>query len=113
MGWSKPEYGCDSLARYQLYYQKKCELETNQWQMLELNSLGTHTYVPDLSDGDTYIFKICTVSDIGTLQYSDESDPITISGDGILTNNIHKVIVANKDILTSAFSSADPNKIAL
>ena len=52
------------------------------------------------------------MSDVGTLQYSDESDPIVISADGILTNNIHKVIVANKDILTSALSSADPNKFA-
>ena len=40
--------------------------------------------------------------------YSDESDPIIISADGILTSNIHKVIIANKDILTSA----DPNKFA-
>ena len=66
-----------------------------------------------MRDGDTYVFKICTVSDVGTLQYSDESDPIVISADGILTNNIHKVIVANKDTLTSAFSSADPNTIAV
>ena len=55
------------------------------------------------------------MSDVGsgTLQYSDESDPIVIYADGILTNNIHKVIVANKDTLTSAFSSADPNTIAV
>ena len=75
--WSPPEYGCDSLAQYILYYQKQCKHdETSEWQLIELNSLETHTCVPDLSDGDTYVFKICTVSDIGTLQYSNESDPI-------------------------------------
>ena len=110
--WSKPEYGLASLAKFILYYQKKCN-ETSEWQKSQLSSLETHTCVPDLSDGDTYVFKICTVSDVGTLQYSDESDPIVISADRILTNNIHKVIVANKDTLTSAFSSADPNTIAV
>ena len=110
--WSQPEYGLPSLAKYILYYQKKCN-PPSEWQKLEISSLETHTCVPDLSDGDTYVFKICTVSDVGTLQYSDESDPIVISADGILTNNIHKVIVVNKDTLTSAFSSADPNTIAV
>ena len=110
--WSQPEYGLPSLAKYILYYLKKCN-EMSKWQKFQLSSLETHTCVPDLSDGDTYVFKICTVSDVGTLQYSDESDPIVISADGILTNNIHKVIVANKDTLTSAFSSADPNTIAV
>ena len=110
--WTQPEYGLPSLAKYILYYQKKCN-ETNEWQKFQLSSLETLTCVPDLSDGDTYVFKICTVSDVGTLQYSDESDPIVISADRILTNNIHKVIVANKDTLTSAFSSADPNTIAV
>ena len=110
--WSQPEYGLPSLAKYILYYQKKCN-PLSEWQKLEISSLETHTCVPDLSDGDTYVFKICTVSDVGTLQYSDESDSIVISADGILTNNIHKVIVANKDTLTSAFSSADPNTIAV
>ena len=110
--WSQPEYGLPSLAKYILYYQKKCN-EMSKWQKLQLSSLETHTCVCDLSDGDTYVFKICTVSDVGTLQYSDESDCIVISADGILTNNIHKVIVANKDTLTSAFSSADPNTIAV
>ena len=109
--WSQPEYGLPSLAKYILYYQKKCS-PPSEWQKLEISSLETHTCVPDLSDGDTYVFKICTVSDVGTLQCSDESDPIVISADGILTNNIHKVIVADKDTLTSAFSSADPNTIA-
>ena len=111
--WSQPEYGRSSLAKYILYYQKKCS-ETkslSEWEKLELSSLETHTYVPDLSDGDTYVFKICTVSDVGTLQYSDESDPIVISADGILTNNTHRVINANKDMLTSAFLFADPNII--
>ena len=112
--WSQPEYGCDSLAQYILYYQKQCEnYETNEWQMIQLNALETYTCVPDLNDGDTYVFKICTVSDVGTLQYSNESSPIVLSADQILTNNIHKVIVANKDKLTSAFSTADPNKIAV
>ena len=110
--WSQPEYGLPSLSKYILYCQKKCN-PPREWQKLEISSLETHTYVPDLSDGDTYVFKICTVSDVGTLQYSDESDPIVISADGILTNNIHKVIVVNKHTLTSAFSSADPNTIAV
>ena len=106
--WSPPEYGCGSLAQYILYYQKQCEHdETSEWQTIKLNC------VPDLNDGDTYVFKICTVSDVGTLQYSNESSPIVLSADQILTNNIHKVIVANKDKLTSAFSSVEPNKIAL
>ena len=109
--WSPPEYGCDSLAQYILYNQKQCKHdETSEWQMIKLE---THTCVPDLNDGDTYVFKICTVSDVGTLQYSNESSPIVLSADQILTNNIHKVIVANKDKLTSAFSSVEPNKIAL
>ena len=111
--WSPLEYGCNSLAQYVLYYQKKCEHETSEWQKLELGLQETHTCVPDLSNGDTYVFMICTVSDVGTLQYSDESDPIVISADRILTNNIHQVIVANKDILISAFLSADPNTIAV
>ena len=113
--WSPPEYGCDSLAQYILYYHKQlCEhVETSEWQLIELNSLETHTCVPDLNDRDTYVFKICTVSDVGTLQYSNESSPIVLSADQILTNNIDKVIVANKDKLTSAFSSVEPNKIAL
>ena len=110
--WSQPEYGLPSLAKYILYYQKKCNTPS-EWQKLEISSLETHTCVPDMRDGDTYVFKICTVSDIGTLQYSNESDPIVISADGILTNNIHEVIVTNKDTLTSAFSSADPNTIAV
>ena len=111
--WSPPEYGCNTLAKYILYYQKRCEQETSEWQMIKRNSLETHTCVPDLNDGDMYVFKICTVSDVGTLQYSNESDPIILSADRILSNNIHKVIVANKGRLISAFSTADPNKIAV
>ena len=109
--WSPPEYGCDSLAQYTLYYQQRCKHD--EWQMIKLNSLETHTCVPDLNNEDTYVFKISTVSDVGTLQYSNESDPIVLSADRILTNNIHKVIVTNKDKLTSAFSSAGPNKLAV
>ena len=111
--WSQPEYGCPSLAKY-ILHQKKCgeNQSPSEWQKLELSSLETHTCVPDVSDGDMYIFKICTVSDAGTLQFGDGSDPIVISADGILTNNIHKVIAAHKDGLISAFSSADPNTVA-
>ena len=73
--WSPPEYGCDSLARYILYYQKKCEHEKSEWQKVELSSQETHASVHNLDDGDSYIVKICTVSDVGTLQYSNESGP--------------------------------------
>ena len=55
---------------------------------------------------DTYVFKICTMSDVGTLQYSDESDPIVISADEISTDTI---LVANEQI---AFSYADPDPVA-
>ena len=113
MRWSSPKYYCNNLAKYTLCYQKKSELETSKWQEVELNSLETHTCISDLSDGCIYVFKICAVTDIGTLQYSDESDPIVISAEGTLTNNIHKVIIAKEGILTSAFSSADPNTIAV
>jgi Ran GTPase-activating protein (RanGAP) involved in mRNA processing and transport len=109
--WSQPEYGCKSLKQYTVYYRKKDEHESTKWQKFELDALDTRTCVPDLSDGDTYIFKICTVSDGGTLQYGDESDPIVLSSDGILTNNIHKVIVANRDMLKTAFSLADHNTL--
>ena len=112
--WSQPEYGRPSLVKYILHYQKKCsQTKQSEWKELELSSLETHTCVPDLNDRDKYAFKICTVSDVGTQQYSNESDSIVIYADGILTNNIHKVIVANKDTLTSAFSSSDPNTIAV
>ena len=79
--WSQPEYGRPSLAKYILYYQKKCSeaKPLSEWQKLELSSLETHTCVPDLRDGDTYVFKICAMSDAGTLQYSDESGPITLA----------------------------------
>ena len=113
MRWSSPEYGCNSLAKYTLCYQKKNELETSKWQKVELTSLETHTCISDLSDGCMYVFKICAVTDVGTLQYSNESDPIVISADGTLTNNIHKVIIAKEGILTSSFSSADPSTIAV
>ena len=106
--WTQPEYGCPSLARYTLYYQKKCS-ETNptsEWKKLELNSQEAEICVPDLNDGDTYVFKICTMSDVGTLQYSDESDPIVISADRISTDSI---LLANEQI---AFSYADPDTVA-
>ena len=112
MEWSPPEYGCDSLAKYQLQYQKKSELETSQWQKLELTSLECRTCLPELSDGHMYMVKICAVSDVGTEQCSNESDPIIISAEGTLINNNHKVIVAKKDSLTSPFPSAEPNTFA-
>ena len=77
--WSQPEYGCSTLMQYVLYYQSK-DSETmplNDWQKIELSSQQTHVCVPDLSDGDTYIFRVSSVSDAGTLQYSEESDPQT------------------------------------
>ena len=101
--WSQPEYGHPSLAKYILYYQKKYS-EAGGWQKLKLKSLETCTCVPDLINGDTYVFKICTVSDVETRQYSDESDPIVISADGILTNNVHNIIVANKNISIRFFT---------
>ena len=52
------------------------------------------------------------MSDAGTLQYSDESDPIVISADRILKNNVYKIIVANRDTLMSAISLADSEKVA-
>ena len=51
VGWSPPEYGCDSLAKYQLNYQKISELEISQWQKLGLTSLVCRTCLPELSDG--------------------------------------------------------------
>ena len=74
--WSQPDYGRSSLAKYTVYYRKICSdfnISLNEWWKLELGSLKTHTCVPDLSNGDRYIFKICTVSDVGTLQYSHEN----------------------------------------
>ena len=90
--WSPPEYGRNSLARYILYYQKKCEHEVSEWQNVELTSLETHACVHDLDDGYAYIIKICTVSDVGTLQYSNESDPIVWSDTRFFTQNAHKAI---------------------
>ena len=110
--WSQPEYGSKSLTQYTVYYRKKEESEASEWKKLELSRLETRTCIPDLGHGDTYVFKISTVSESGTLQYNDESGPIIVSSDRILTDNVHKVIVANKDMLTSAFSSADPDIIA-
>ena len=110
--WSQPEYGCKSLTQYSVYYRKKEESEANEWKKLELSRLETRTCIPDLGHGDTYVFKISTVSESGTLQYGDESGPIVVSSDRILTDNVHKVIVANKAMLTSAFSSADSDIIA-
>ena len=59
--WSPPEYGCDSVKQYTLYYQKKCEKATNDWKKIDHDSLETHAmcaHVPNLSVGDTYVFKM-------------------------------------------------------
>ena len=109
--WSPPEYGCNTLAKYILYYQKRCEQETSEWQMIKLNSLETHTCVPDLNDGDTYVFKICTVSDVGTLHYSNESDPIVLYNSRISDKNIYTVITTCREMTTLALSLANPKKI--
>ena len=109
--WSQPEYGCNTLAKYTLYYQKKCEHETSEWQKLELDSLENHTCVPDLNVGDTYVFKICTVSDAGTLQYSDESDPITRYNSGISVKDFHTMIIKCHEMTTLALFLANHSKI--
>ena len=110
--WSKPEYGCSSLKQYILYYQVKYKHETSTWQKLELSSLETYTFMSAVKNGGTYIFEIHTLSDAGTIQVSDKSDLIVFSADRILTKDIHKLIVANQEMLTSAFLSANPDKIA-
>ena len=107
--WSPSEYGCDSLAQYILYYQKQCKHdETSEWQMIKLDSLETHTCVPDLNDGDMYVFKICTVSDVGTLQYSNESDPMVLYSSEISERSICTVITACRELMTSL---SNPDKI--
>ena len=101
--WTQPEYGRLSLAKYILHYLKKpSDSSPSEWQKLELSSQNVQACVPDLSDGDTYVLKVCTVSDVGTLQFSDESDPIIISADGISTDTI---FIAND------FSYGDPSTV--
>ena len=102
--WSPPEYGCNSLAQYILYCQKKCGHETSEWQKVELSSLETHASVHNLDDGDAYVVKICTVSDVGSLQYSNESDPIVWSDMRFFTQNAHKVISRCSEMLTLMLS---------
>ena len=77
--WSQPEYGCSTLKQYVLYYQRKDNetMPLNDWQKIELSSQQTHACIPGLSDGDMYVFRVSSVSDAGTLQYSNESDPQT------------------------------------
>ena len=106
--WSQPEYGCSTLTQYVLYYQSKDSQSTplNDWQKLELSSQQTHTCVPDLRDGDTYIFQVSSVSDAGTLQYSNESDPVSIHVEKNLSSSIGKAE-------TLACSSADPSSSGL
>ena len=100
--WSRPEYGCSTLTRYVLYYQSEDSktMPLNDWQKIELSSQQTHACVPDLRDGDMYVFQVSSVSD--AVQYSNESDPIWISVDENLTSNIGKAE-------TLAFPSADPS----
>ena len=105
VGWSPPEYGNNSLAWYILYCQWKCEREMSEWQKLELVSLKTYTCVRNLDDGDAYVFKICTVSDVGTLQYGNESDPIVWSDVRFFTIDAHKVISRCSEMLTLMLSS--------
>ena len=116
VGWSPPEYGCDSLRQYVVYYRMKCEHETSEWQKIELSSLETHACVPNLSDGNTYVFKICTVSDVGTLQYSNESDPIILYNSEISVKDIYTVITTVTttchEMITLALSLADTHKVA-
>ena len=102
--WSQPEYGYSTLMQYVLYYQSKDSetLPLNDWQKIELSSQQTHTCVPDLRDGDTYVFRVSSMSDAGILQYSNESDSILISVDENLRSSIGKAE-------TLAFSSADPS----
>ena len=107
--WSAPEYGCDSLAQYIVYYRK--QYEASEWQIIKLNSLETHTCVPDLNDGDTYVFKICTVSDVGTLQYSDESAPVVLYNSVLSDQDICTVITTCHEMTTLALSLANPKKI--
>jgi hypothetical protein len=106
--WSQPDYGYSSLTQYMLEYRSK-ESETtsqNDWQKFELSSLQTHACIPDLSDGDTYFFRVSSVSDAETLQHSDESDPILICIDEKLTSSI-------SEAKPLAFSSADPSSAGL
>ena len=110
--WFPPEYGCSSLAQYILYYQKQYKHdETSEWQMIKLDALETHTCVPDLKVGDMYVFKICTVSDVGTVQYSNESDPVILHNSGISDKNIYTVIATCREMTTLALSLANPKKI--
>ena len=109
MRWSPPEYGCDSLGKYVLYYQKKCETATNEWKKIDHNSKETHMCVPNLSVGDTYVFKVCRVSHVGTVQYSNESDPIILYNSEISVKDIYTIIITRcYEITALALSLADP-----
>jgi hypothetical protein len=105
--WSQPEYGCSSLTQYMLFYRSKDSETTplNDWQKIELGSQQIQICIPDLSDGDTYIFRVSSVSDVGTLQYSDESDPISID------KNSSRLSIGKSETL--AVSSADPSSAGL
>ena len=117
--WFPPEYGCPSLAKYILYYRRNCETKPlSEWPKHELSTNDTQTCVPNLRNGDSYVFVICTVSDVGTVQKSDESDPIVISADG---TSVHKVNLApafpptdcNVNPLIESFSKADKSFVRL
>ena len=75
-----------------------------EWPKLELTSLEVHVSVPILDDAE-YVFKICTVSDAGTLQYSNESDPIVWSDMRFFTKDAHDVISRCREMLILMLSS--------
>ena len=62
-------------------------------------------YIILMMEMHTSIVKICTVSDIGTLQYSNESEPIVWSDIRLFTKDAHKVISRCSEMLTSMLSA--------
>ena len=112
--WPSPEYGCDSLRRCILYYQKKCKNATNQWKKIDHDSLETRTVcIPNLSIGDTYIFKVCGVSNVGTVQYSNVSDLIVLYNSVISPKDIYSgIIMRCCEVTALALSLANPRNNA-
>jgi hypothetical protein len=57
---------------------------------IDSNSLETlEMSVSNLTVGDTYVFKVCRVSNVGTVQYSSESDPIVMHNSEISMSDIY------------------------